>query len=367
MESFAEAKKLISEAKDVCVIPSETSKSESAPIALALFYTLKELGKNVNLIIGGFPEGLDFLIPSPDFISQPKNLVISIPRKLADVSQIYYEKNEENTEIHLTIDKGNIKKDNVSFYFKETKPDLVIALNIKDFQKHLGDRLDSFGYLLGSPILNMDSALFSVTGESENKKFGAINLIESRSLPEMALDLIMSLGNNSIKKEVASCLLAAMVACYENFKNPKTTSGALKTAAYLMESGADYNKIVESAQNTAPQTADFLSEAFRNMREENGTIISAMETDKFWNFRIGEAKEAAEKINGLGIQSDLLVLWKSHASEPAINGLFCSKKSFLLDKIARGMRNEYGNGWIFVSVPGSDINQIKEQILKLII
>lgn len=366
MESFAEAKKLISEAKDVCVIPSETNKSESAPVALALFYTLKELNKNVNLIIDDFPEGLDFLIPSPDFISQPKNLVISIPRKLADVSQIYYEKNEENTEIHLTINRGNIKKDNVSFYFKETKPDIVITLNIKDFQKQLESKLDSFGYLLGSSILNIDSALFSAFGESENKKFGAVNLIENRSVAEITLDLITSLGDNLIKKETASCLLAAMVARYENFKNPKTTPGALKTAAYLMEAGADYNKIIESAQNTTPHTADFLSEVFRNMREENGALVSVMETDKFWNFRVKEAEEAAEKINNLGMQNDLLVLWKSHASEPAVNGLFCSKKSFLLDKIARGMRGESGNGWIFVSEPGLDINPIKERILKIL-
>src|SRR3989344_8615005 len=120
-----EAKKLITEAKNICLIPSTTNESESLTAVLALFYTLKELNKNVNLIVEDFPEKLNFLVPSLDFISSPKNFVISIPRSLADVSQVYYEKNEKNLEIHLTVDKGQIKKENISFYFSEPKPDVI--------------------------------------------------------------------------------------------------------------------------------------------------------------------------------------------------------------------------------------------------
>src|SRR3989344_4974962 len=165
-------KQLISEARNICVIPSQHNEPESLSAALALFYTLKELNKNVNLIIQDFPEKFNFLIPSLDFISTPKNFVISIPRNLADVSQVYYEKNEENLKIHLTIDKGSIKKDNISFYFSEAKPDLIITLGIKDFKSELENKLNSFGFILDSPILNIDSL---ETGGQENKKFGKIN------------------------------------------------------------------------------------------------------------------------------------------------------------------------------------------------
>src|SRR3989344_1749129 len=95
-----EIKNLISQAKSICIIPSQ-HEPESLTAALALFYTLRELNKNVNLIIEEVPEKLQFLIPSLDFISSPKNFVISIPRSLADVSQIYYEKNEEHVKIHV--------------------------------------------------------------------------------------------------------------------------------------------------------------------------------------------------------------------------------------------------------------------------
>src|SRR3989344_3230838 len=103
----------------ICVIPSQNNEPESLSAALALFYTLKELGKNVNLIVEEFPEKLNFLVPPLDFISSPKNFVISIPRSLADISQIYYEKSEENLKIHLTVDRGQLKKDGVLFYFSD--------------------------------------------------------------------------------------------------------------------------------------------------------------------------------------------------------------------------------------------------------
>src|SRR3989344_8627961 len=112
-----EAVKLITEAKNICIIPSETNEPESLTATLALFYTLKELHKNVNLIIQDLPENFNFLTPSLDFISSPKNFVISIPRNVADISQVYYEKNEDSLKIHLTIENGQIKKDNISFYF----------------------------------------------------------------------------------------------------------------------------------------------------------------------------------------------------------------------------------------------------------
>src|SRR3989338_1213929 len=121
-----QAKQLILKAKNISIIPSQTNEPESLTAALALFYTLKELRKNVNLIVEGFPEKIKFLTPSVDFISTPKNFVISIPKNVADVSQIYYEKNEEHLKIHLSTEKGTLKKEQISFYYAEAKPDLVI-------------------------------------------------------------------------------------------------------------------------------------------------------------------------------------------------------------------------------------------------
>ena len=178
---------IINQSKNIYLIPSE--REEAITSALALFYTLKELGKNVNIIIDNIPESLKFLLPSLDFISYPKNFVISIPNNIANISQIYYEKNNDALKIHLTAEKGIIKKENISFYYSETKPDLIITIGIKDYAEELSKKLDSFGFLLDSPILNIDN-------KTDNKNFGKINLIEDKPLFELVMSLINNLNKN---------------------------------------------------------------------------------------------------------------------------------------------------------------------------
>lgn len=187
MENTQEPKNIINEAKSICIIPAQ--EPEAVTSALALFYTLKDLNKNVNLIIEEIPQNLKFLTPSLDFISYPKNFVISVPNRLADISQIHYEKNDESVKIFLTIENGNIKKEDISFYFSETKPDLAITLGIKDYTEELKNRLNAFGFLLGSEILNIDAE-----SVQENKKFGKINIIENKPLLEITMRLINMLN-----------------------------------------------------------------------------------------------------------------------------------------------------------------------------
>lgn len=252
-----EIKKIITEAKNICLIPSCDSESEGAVSALALFYTLKELGKNVNLITDQFPEKFNFLLPSLDFISSPKNLVLSIPKSKANVSQVYYEKNEEHLKIHLTVDQGTLKKEDVSFYFQETKPDLVITLGITSFQKELLHNLDSFGFLLDAPLLNIDN-------KESNEKFGKINIVKQASLSEIILDIIKSVTienapqENLVKRNIANCLLAGIIMHYKNFQDTKTPFEVFQLSADLMKQGADRQHIIEHLYKNPPQNTPYI-------------------------------------------------------------------------------------------------------------
>jgi hypothetical protein len=275
-----EVKNLISQAKNIYVIPAENSE-EAVPCALALFYTLKHLNKNVNIVIDNFPEKLNFLVPSLDFISYPRNFVISIPASVAEVSQVYYEKSEENLKIHLTLDKGTIKKDNISFYYADAKPDLIITLGIKDFRNELENKLNQFAFLMESDILNIDNSV------QYNRNFGKINLIKDSSLSEIVLSLAKSileptntistnteqvaLNNTFISKESATCLLSALIIYTDNFKNNKTNSGVLESASILMKAGADREKIIAELYKANSQTKqqELISALFAKLAEQN--------------------------------------------------------------------------------------------------
>ena len=231
MENIIETKQIITEAKNIYIITSQ--EPEAITSTLALFYTLKDLGKNVNLILDSLPENLKFLSPSLDFISYPKNFVISVPNKVAQISQIHYEKNDEALKIYLTIENGNIKKDNIAFYFQEAKPDLIITVGIKDYQKELSEKLNSFGFLLESPVVDIDNS-------QDNQKFGKINLIGDKAIAEIVSELV-----EVSKKETSLCLLTGLVVYTDNFKN-KITANIFELASKFMKQGADLKEVTNN-------------------------------------------------------------------------------------------------------------------------
>ena len=246
MENISETKNLIADSKNIYLITSH--EPEAITSTLALFYTLKDLGKNVNLILESVPENLKFLAPSLDFISYPKNFVISIPNNVAQISQIYYEKNNDALKIHLTLDGGNIKKDNIAFYFSEAKPDLIITIGIKDYQKELSEKLNSFGFLLDSPIVNIDNG-------QENKKFGKINIIGATSLTEIVLAVIKETKLEELKKEPATCLLSGLVLYTDNLKK-KLTADIFQAISDLMKKNASLDNIVKNIYNNQNERAN---------------------------------------------------------------------------------------------------------------
>jgi len=241
MDIFQEAKNLIEQSKNIYILPS-LEQEESIVNALALFYTLKELNKNVNLIIDEIPERLKFLIPSLDYISYPKNFIISIPNSLAEISQIRYEKNEKDLKIYMTLDKGNIRKNDISFYFTEPKADLLVTIGLKNFNDKTQQNSLENDILTNAPILNIDSSLFAkgeqIDNSQENKKFGKINLIEERSLAEI-INKLIEVKN----KEATQCLLTSLVIYTENFKK-NLTAEVFQLAADLVKKGGDLKEIV---------------------------------------------------------------------------------------------------------------------------
>lgn len=360
-EDLSKAKQVICDAKNICIVADENEKT-AVSSALALFYTLKELNKNVNLIIQDFPKELEFLIPSMDFISYPKNFVISIPRDIADISRIYYEKNDDNLKIHLTMDKGKIKKENISFYFSEAIPDIVIAVGIKNFRDYLSSKLDSYGFLIDSPVINIDSQ------NNENLKFGSINLLEHNSLPENALAVINFLDPNLPDKNSANCLLAGIICHYNNFKSKDTSPEAFELAASLIKKGASRQNIIENIYKSQEYESDFLGQIFQkiNSGQNNKSFYSLLNSPDFQKFGETQAESAVEKIKTLGIQNNLLVLWESHASDPLTKGFFYSKNPDLLNLASKNFESKIKDGWIYLSAKETDLNLVKEKILGII-
>ncbi len=352
-----EIKNLINQSKNICLIPSE-NEPESLTASLALFYTLRELGKNVNLISEKFPEKLNFLIPPVDFISAPKNFVISIPRSITDISQIYYEKTDESLKIHLTTDKGSLKKENISFYFQESKPDLILTFGIQDFKKYLESKLDSFAFLLGSEIINIDN-------NESNLRFGQVNVVEQKSLAQITLEIIKSFNESLVNKNIANCILAGLIIYYENFKKA-TPSEVFRIASDLVGKGANNQQIVDNLYITTEREINFLGNLFQNLQKDGSLSYAIINSDDTEMFSESESASLIEKIKSLGIQNNILALWESHSSDPVVKGFFYSKNNVLISKVANDFMVDSKNGWVFILDKKADPNYTKERVLKLI-
>ncbi len=61
MEKYEQAKKLIRDAKDIHILPSQDLRADSFSASVALFYALKKLNKKVNLVLDKAPDDLHFL------------------------------------------------------------------------------------------------------------------------------------------------------------------------------------------------------------------------------------------------------------------------------------------------------------------
>lgn len=224
MSQLKKAIKLIEDSKNVSIFPYGDEKSEIIPLSLALLYSLRKIGKNVNLLIEEMPEKFKFLIPSLDFISYPRNFLLSIPKKNAEVSQIRYEKNGEGLKIYFTLEKGNLKKDSLLLNVINPLPDLLINLGAKD-QKHLKQFFPEKS--LNCPILN----IHSLTSKKS-------------SIVETVFNFIKSINENLFNKEISTPLLTSLIIFSENFQNQNTTPALFEIAAFLAKQGASPKEIV---------------------------------------------------------------------------------------------------------------------------
>ncbi len=108
--NFSEKTKNIFENSEDILMVFPKNREEDLSRELSLFYSLRKSGKKVNVLWQG--DSKEFPYP----FSQ-KIFAVSIKDSQRDVSEVHYEKNENGLKIYFGLDKGNIKEDDISFYY----------------------------------------------------------------------------------------------------------------------------------------------------------------------------------------------------------------------------------------------------------
>jgi hypothetical protein len=378
MEALTQAKSIIQRYQEIFILPSLDLQGDSVSAAIALFFTLKKAGKNVNLPITLIPERLRFLFNEKGY----DNFIISVDTKNSPISKMRYEKNENELKIYLTAQKGEISPEKIKFLnqtddpliidnsdWRQSSADLIITLG--------ANSLESLGeYFQDSNLSISQSAVLNIDNQALNENFGDVNLVDvTSSLSETVLTLI-ELINKDIKEEInsdiATALLAGIVWSSQNFRNPRTRPKTFQTAARLIEMGADHQKIVYHLyKQKKVSQIKILGKILEKLTfDEKRDIYSACLTEGDFKETQAGSKDLSFAIEELkssfGYLPNLLVLWESHSSPIVIKGVLCSPNHKLAELLLENFEGvSKGESSLFL-IRENNLAIAKEKIFNLI-
>lgn len=109
MNSSEKTKNIFENSEDILMVLPKNGEEELSR-GLSLFYSLRKSGKKVNVL------WKETLKEFPHFFPQ-KTFTVSINDSQKNISKVHYEKNENGLKIYFGLDKGNIKENDISFYY----------------------------------------------------------------------------------------------------------------------------------------------------------------------------------------------------------------------------------------------------------
>ena len=380
MDQLDQAKKLINGAQNILILlPGNYIQGITHPGRAgdlfcggsALSFALKKVERNVKAAIKEVPSKFQFLNCQPEI--NLNNCTISVNAAGKEISELRYEKNGEDLKIHLAFKTGEIKENDVVFTpslvkpVQEEKPDLLITIGASSLE----DLEDVFE---DSPEFFYETAILNIDKDPANENFGEVNLIDitTASVSEIITDLIKSSDQSLFDEEITTILLAGIISASQNFQSPKIPPKTFETASFLLEKGARHQEIIQKLfrQKSISQIRLF------------GRVLEKLEFDKEKELYLVSLKKkdfqdlgAKDKDIGLVLEdlrstlynfSSLLLLWESHASPPAVRGVFYSPRPDLINRILENFEGKSrGKASLFL-IREADINIAKEKLLNIL-
>lgn len=244
---------LIKRSNKILVLPSAPPDGDSLGSAIALYMSLRKLGKEVTVICSDpIPEVLQFLpnikaignkvVSSTDFI-------ITIDLKNAKVDKINSAIENNKVNIIITPKEGRFSESDVTFNRGEVEYDLVITVDCAELKQLRGFYEQNVELFHQVPVVNIDHHI-------SNVHFGRVNNVDimASSTTELLVPLLEELANEEkidlIDEDTATLLLTGIITDTGSFQNANTTPKAFDVAAQLVSYGARQQEIIQHIYKT---------------------------------------------------------------------------------------------------------------------
>ncbi len=372
MEALVSAKELIQKASIVYIASAKDANGDYCASATALFITLKKLGKITKLLIMNFPDDVAFLAG----LGHEEEAIISVSTSGKTVSGLRYERSSEDLKIYLALRGNPMVSSDLSLQSSRSltenvdasaSPDLVITIGAPDLN-HAGSFLKNTASWRGARVLNIDN-------NASNKYFGAVNLVNtgSPSVSEIITRLIESLDPNlTTDKFISTSLLTGILCATQIFKDSKTQPQTFKTAAELIQSGADYHLIIRHLhKNKSIERLRLLGKTMQRMRFANERRLAWAMLERC-DFEDTETsgKDLVFVLNELKNRvlpaTSLLLLWEGHGSGPLVRGIFYSHDYAAQERILQHLEGTARGRSVLFVIQNPDLKRACQKVLGLL-
>lgn len=234
----------IKKAKNILITFNKTWNGDAIASALAMYLVAKKLQKNVEIIADKFSTNTLFsFLPAFEKIQtaivNDHKFVISLNTEKTKVGQVKYETKENTLEFIVSPKEGFFKPEDVKIVSQNFKYDLIIVFDSSDLES-LGEIYDNNAeHFYKIPIINIDH-------HATNEQFGQINHIELTAIAtsEILFNLITDYSRDLVDENIATCLLAGLIAKTKSFKTQNITPQSLAISSQLVAMGAKREEIV---------------------------------------------------------------------------------------------------------------------------
>lgn len=240
---------LISENAEIGIIIGEVTSLDKAAAGLSLYLTLKEIGKDSQVVSKREPTvevsnlvGIDKI--KKEFSGLIKTYTISLPYNEGEIEKVSYkiENNRLNINLFAGEKKISFSESEIDYIKKGAIPSVVFAIGVAD-----PERLASFF----DP--NSEIKLINIDNNENNNGYGDVSFVSNSfsSVSEIVAKIMIDLGL-PINTDIAQNLMDGISSATENFTAYTTSPIAFETASFLMKKGAKRRNVKERQERSTP-------------------------------------------------------------------------------------------------------------------
>ncbi|HWQ99845.1 MAG TPA: DHH family phosphoesterase [Candidatus Methylomirabilis sp.] len=245
-----QAQELITRSKRILIATRDHAPTDALAAAVACGLYLKKQGKQVDIVVPGFEskKAPSFLRGTNDVrgkMGAMRAFHVTLDVSKTPLGELMYDVKDGKLEITVVPKEKEWMPSDVTFKNGEDRYDLVIALDCPD-QASLGSLAREHAeFLYRTHVVNIDCS-------STNEHWGQVNLVDLNavSTTEVLFNLLESWNRNLIDEDLATALLAGMIARTRSFKTANVTPKTLATSSALIAMGARREEIVNGLWRT---------------------------------------------------------------------------------------------------------------------